>query len=699
MSNANANANPTTGGPPLPAQNPTTVAGRVPPIIHSNYKEFYGDASVHPLWTPDYAPLISTMTILPANAVGGLGICHAIRDNQNVQVFMCMGLFGDPAITTSVGRIDVVHRLTYLSAPFSAAADRTIHDKLYGIVGDIMTGQQVAKVIVPSDSLDASTATLIASDQVFQAASANSTLAETYGPYPTPGVDNMVAQTRGLCFITPQVASLILGSPDRTPRGILLLLARSLAGPTFVQFAPVFLWLRVAQTLGSGIKRHPFVSAPPREEVNRLIMSNVGRDLPLMGQTPIHQVGQQLTNAVGNFTATFVAQNEAERLRRSSASQSSVMTIQKKFSFQEEPLRRLLQIPDLANAPAVWEVIASHNVKQVRQILQTALGKTCYLLHLTPPILPQAFTRIVVDPSSWRCSEGPANVLQGFSLFHVLLRPQADELARMKAAASYDLAMSTDSSLTSQDTSLFNNPGQVNTTWVEPLVAKVTLKNMWALCVTIMGDTHTVSVGLEKALRRWDQFEMVLNSKYQCSPDTWTMQILYWVHRQLSHWIDVQYHSDAPIPFSVEQLFSDITLGNHWSRGMPLEYIPARLVPAPAPSAGTTPTLVSGLTPPEAPPLAPPLAEIQVPVLQPPAQRVPQLAAYSDRRNGRRLITIIAAAATAGNDIPKDRHNQNFCLSWHVTAKCNSQCHRARNHRKLSDDEVARLGVWCELAF
>jgi hypothetical protein len=557
MSTANANANPTTGGPLLPAQNP----GRVPPIIHSNYKEFYGDESVHPLWTPDYAPLISTMTILPANAITGQEICHAIRDNQNVQIFMCMGLFGDPAVTTSVGSIEVIHRLTYLSAPFAAAADRTIHDKLYGIVGDIMTGQRVAKVIVPSGSFNAAAAALIASDQVFQAASANSTLAETYGPYPTGAVDNTVANTRGLCFITPQVASLILGSPDRTPRGIILLLARALAGPTFVQFAPLFQWLRVAQTLGSGIKRRPFVSVPPREEVNRLIMSNVSRDLPLMGQTPIHQVGQQLTNAVGNFTATFVAQNEAERLRRASASQSSVMTIQKKFSYQEEPLRRLLQIPDLANAPAVWAVIASHNVKQVRQILQTALGQTCYRLHLTPPILPQAFTRIIIDPSSWRCSEGPANVLQGFSLFHVLLRPQADERARMKAAASYDLAMSTDSSLTSQDTLLFNNPGQVDTTWVEPLVAKVTLKNLWALCVTIMGDTHTVSAGLETALRRWDQFEMVLNSKYQCSPDTWTMQILYWFHRQLAHWITVQFHSDVPIPFSAEHLFSDITLG------------------------------------------------------------------------------------------------------------------------------------------
>ena len=134
----------------------------------------------------------------------------------------------------------------------------------------------------------------------------------------------------------------------------------------------------------------------------------------------------------------------------------------------------------------------------------------------------------------------------------------------MKAAASYDLAMSTDSSLTSQDTLLFNNPGRIDTTWVEPLVAKMTLKHMWALCVTIMGKTHTVSLGLQLALQRWDQYEMVLNSKYQCSPDTWTMQILYWFHRQLAHWIKVQYHSDAPIPFVVEPLFSDITLGVAW---------------------------------------------------------------------------------------------------------------------------------------
>ena len=440
MSTAAANANPTTGGTLPPAQNSANAAGNAPPIIPSNYKEFYGDEAVHPLWTPDYSPLISTMTILPANVISGQDICHGIRNNQNVQIFLCMGLFGDPTVTTSVGLIDVIHRLTYLSTPFGSTADGTIHDKLYGVVGDIMTGQQVAKVVVPANSLDASTATRIASDQVFQAAITNATLAETYGPYPNAGVDNMVAQTWGLCFITPQVASLIFASTDKTPRGLILLLAQKLAGPKFANFEPMFHWLRVAQTLGSGIKRHPFVSAPPREEVNRLIMSNVSRDLPLLGQTPIHQVGQQLTNA----------QNEAAQLRRSSASQSTVMTIQKKFSFQEEPLRRLLQITDLANAPAVWQVIASHNVKQVRQILQTALGNTCYQLHLTPPILHQALTRIIVDPSSWRCSDGPANVLQGFSLFHVLLRSQAGERERMKAAASYDLAMSTDSSLANE---------------------------------------------------------------------------------------------------------------------------------------------------------------------------------------------------------------------------------------------------------
>jgi hypothetical protein len=56
--------------------------------------------------------------------------------------------------------------------------------------------------------------------------------------------------------------------------------------------------------------------------------------------------GQQLTDAVGNFTATYVAQNEAERLRRSQSTQEKVMTHQKKFSYQAEPLKRLLQITD-----------------------------------------------------------------------------------------------------------------------------------------------------------------------------------------------------------------------------------------------------------------------------------------------------------------------------------------------------------------
>jgi hypothetical protein len=273
-----------------------------------------------------------------------------------------------------------------------------------------------------------------------------------------------------------------------------------------------------------------------------------------------------------------VAQHEADRLSRSATSQSTVVTIQKKFSYQEVPLRRLLQVADLQDAPAVWHAISTHNVKQVRQILQTAIGETCYQEHVTPPILHQALTRIIIDPSSWHCSDSPASVLQGFSLFHVLLRSPADELERTKAAASYDLAMSTESSLTSQDTYLFNNPGRVDTTWVEPLVAKMTLKHMWTLCITLFGRRHTVTEGLRLALQRWDQFEMTLHAKHACAPDTWTMQVLYWFHRQLSQWIEVQYHSDALEPFHVEPLFLAIKIGDPWSRGMPLEYLPARLL-------------------------------------------------------------------------------------------------------------------------
>jgi hypothetical protein len=54
------------------------------------------------------------------------------------------------------------------------------------------------------------------------------------------------------------------------------------------------------------------------------------------------------------------------------------MIIDKKFTFQAEPLKHLLQITDLDNAPAVWKVIAANDTKQVRQILQTALNETCF---------------------------------------------------------------------------------------------------------------------------------------------------------------------------------------------------------------------------------------------------------------------------------------------------------------------------------
>jgi hypothetical protein len=65
-------------------------------------------------------------------------------------------------------------------------------------------------------------------------------------------------------------------------------------------------------------------------------------------------------------------------LHRTESSQAEEMIIDKKFTFQAEPLKHLLQITDLDNAPAVWNVIAANDTKQVRQILQTALNETCF---------------------------------------------------------------------------------------------------------------------------------------------------------------------------------------------------------------------------------------------------------------------------------------------------------------------------------
>jgi hypothetical protein len=78
----------------------------------------------------------------------------------------------------------------------------------------------------------------------------------------------------------------------------------------------------IAQTVAANSRalttRPQIVSAaPPREEVNKLFMSTVSHDLPMMGHNP---------NAVVNFTATFAAQNDAERLRRSQSTQEKVMS-------------------------------------------------------------------------------------------------------------------------------------------------------------------------------------------------------------------------------------------------------------------------------------------------------------------------------------------------------------------------------------
>jgi hypothetical protein len=125
----------------------------------------------------------------------------------------------------------------------------------------------------------------------------------------------------------------------------------------------------------------------------------------------------------------------------------------------------------------------------------------------------------------------------------------------MKAAASYDLAMSTGSSITSQDTFFFNHSGQIDTScWVEPLVAKMTLKHMWALCANILCEHHTVTARLRLALQRRDNYEMTMHNKYACLPDTWTMEVLYpdaipfgCPSSLLAFWSDVSWFSSLEV--------------------------------------------------------------------------------------------------------------------------------------------------------
>jgi hypothetical protein len=80
------------------------------------------------------------------------------------------------------------------------------------------------------------------------------------------------------------------------------------------------------------------------------------------------------------------------------------MTIDRKIIFQAEPLRHLLQVADRSNAPAVWKIIEASNTKQVRQVLLTALHKTCFKYHVKSPTMYQALAQIILDPLLWHCS-------------------------------------------------------------------------------------------------------------------------------------------------------------------------------------------------------------------------------------------------------------------------------------------------------
>jgi hypothetical protein len=710
------------GATAAPAIAPTAAAAS--PNAQT-YSEWYADPRRHAPWKDDYHDAIGLVTIAPAGTPStGADVRRQVRNAEDSFPQTWMALFAHPMDPTSMGEIRILHRHEFFAGPMTRQPDPTVHNRMYAFFEDFQAGQQIFTVHVPDLYFNSTPITRVPDWGVLNQAANNNSLAPSYGPFGPNDAGTDVLRVRNTCWIPPSYAALILKLSDRSPQNILKIVGRKVvADGLVVECISTLEWLRVALTRAApgqpSILALPAPTpAPMHPKLTTARWRKVQADLPHLGQLPILQGASQIAGQIGSGINEFITWRAEELSRRDLDKAEKAGTPRKKWEHCLAELLRLTGCAAPEDLPDIWHKLAKVTTKNLRALIQAEVNKTARGLNLPQVLITPAFATTLNGIVTWLCDDYDVDVMQGFSLFNLLVKTKLWRMKDERIATAFDLAMANNTALSYESAVKFFDNDSTPTA-ATPAHTIVSVKGGWAVAKTFLPKTHGLVLAFQTFCDWWDANPLIIQETWEAffEPLFFPTAVLFYLHKDLSTWINLQMYSPSVIPPpNFMEWVMKVLKKDNWYRGMPpgsaQSETPSFVHPNPvgslmsdvtsvtAPSTVTTPSTPG----PAASSRSPATTTVEVPRkhYQPPAEHQTEFDAFKNTK--RSFKEIMEEAARANEPIPIDKNNTAYCLGYHVRGECWLNCKRhlnkknpklKSNHRRIDPAELATIIPWC----
>jgi hypothetical protein len=725
MSGAPAGSGPAGGAP---AAVPPTAAASLNP---QSYAAWYADAHRHAPWTDDYNDAVGLVTIAPAGApLNGSEIRQQIRNAEDSFPQTWMALFAHPMDPTSMGEVKILHRHEFFAGPMTRPADPSVHNRMYAFFEDFQAGQQIFTIEIPDTYFNATPILRVPDWGVLNQAANSDALPASYGPFAPNDAGTDVLRVRCTCWLPPKYAALILRTTNRSPQNLLKILGQAIMTDGHVNDCLSTLdWLRVALTRAapgqpSLLAMGTPAPAPMHPKLSASRWRKVQADLPHLGQLPVLQGAAQIAGQIGSGINEFVTWRAEESSRRDLEKVEKAGTPRKKW---EHCLAELLRLTDCAmpeDLPDIWQKLAKTTSKNLRALIQAEVNKTARAFNLPQVLITPAFATTLNSVVTWPCDEYDVDILQGFSLFNMLVKTKLWRKKDEKVATAYDLAMSNNTALSYEAAVKFFDD-DTSPTAATPAHTITSVKGGWAVAATFFPPTHGVVRAFETFCNWWDANPLLIQETWDAffEPVYFPTAVLFYLHKDLATWISLQMHSTSVVPApNFMEWVMKVMKRDSWYRGMPPGSTPqvgpsfmplitgggathasdltsltgaSTITSAGTPGGSGTPGGGTGG----------PGTGADAPArkhTQPPADHQAEFVPFRDCK--KTLKDIMSESARNNDPMPLDKNGTAYCLGYHIRGECWMNCKRhisrippkiKSNHRRLDASELATIVPWC----
>jgi hypothetical protein len=651
---------------------------------------------------------------------GGLDLTRSqircqIQANKDRVPQAWMSLSVNPSVPDDPGVIQIIHRLSFYGAPMGMPHDPEIHNRLYGLLGDLQAGRQFYNVEIPDERFNVTPNVRIPTFDVINQILAQDVHPDIMGPYGAADAGTEIARTRNMCWLPPKYAALALARAPMNPLEFLSVIGNAIdSDGLMLPLAPCLTWMRVAATRAApnqpALNAYPPLPlAPPRPELTAHMWHKIEVDLPNLGNAAVLMGATHIAGAVGALTNTVVNFKSEEQAYRLAAKEDKKMTVRKRWRHCLSELLKLTHCDAPEDVPAIWGALADLPAKTHRATIQSYVNSMATSLGYQAPLISPSFATTLAGVVTWRTDEYDVAPATGFSIYNLVAKTAEHKQFDAQVAQSYDLCMDSSTMVSQSDAVAFLKAGDIAAP-SSLLHALETLSNSVVVLSVFLGANHPLTLGLHAASDWCNMNKLSVQERMRLDPESWLCPayMVHYFHKDIATWITLQLTSTLKLPApNFMEWASKLLKGDSWKRPLPDVFLTYR----DDPSSGDSGTTVSGLTTPtvstsgsasQAPAPAPATKAKpgMGPCEQPPAEQQAEFEPF--RKISVRIADVCERASAKNSPIPIDANGVPFCLSYHVRGKCYENCSRhtprtkkKTQHRPLSPAELKTIVPWC----